>query len=670
MTFLTGGDEMDLKAVMDDYLKNELINYAILIKGEWGSGKTFFVKKNIVKRYDNALYISLYGISSIDKLSEKIYLEIIKSKATTNCVSKFFRKLHQKIFFKILFFIPILTFKILKLLYELLFKFIWIITYNLVNLKFNINISSLSKKDFYGILKMYKKLDKYILVIDDLERCNMPIEETMGFINDFVENNNMKCILIANENEIYKIQSENFELKILTATNERIEFYDSDKGTDRYGNKTNGKLDSKDLKNRIEYLYNENDKYKIIKEKLIGKEFTFIPKLEEIYDSLAFKYKEVDVFYDILNNTKSSVINEMRLNNFSNIRTLDFYFDNFYHIYKYINNIVEECKISENFIYSNICLSIINSCISMKKGYGIRLLSGNKKFDYISYNEDKSLIFQSNMFLNFDFVNEYLLYNYIEKSNIEETLKEFADSNCDKLSEDDPFNLLNEYWYYSSDEINKILKAILNNIKSNKYSPSLYRLIIKKLACLEAMDYKDQIIKQIIEMIKTKALSGDNIRIDDYELFSNDAASRIYSNYIQQIKNDVERDSTIKNNIFLDEILEKDDWAVAFYNYVEQIKPQTLTDKKFLSKINYKRIIEKLLDSNIKNVYYFKYSLDHIYRFANLKEYYASDLSCLKQFKKELNKKLKDKSANDPMLKYPFKILLEKVDSIISLLET
>ena len=80
---------MDLKDVIDDYLKNKFINYAILIKGEWGSGKTFFVKKNVVKRYDNALYISLYGISSIDKLSEKIYLEIIKSKATTNCISKF-----------------------------------------------------------------------------------------------------------------------------------------------------------------------------------------------------------------------------------------------------------------------------------------------------------------------------------------------------------------------------------------------------------------------------------------------------------------------------------------------------------------------------------------------------------------------------------------------------
>lgn len=82
---------MNLKNAIDDYLKNRFINYALLIKGEWGSGKTFFVKKNVVKRYNNALYISLYGISSIDKFSEKIYLEMLRSKATTNCVSKLFR---------------------------------------------------------------------------------------------------------------------------------------------------------------------------------------------------------------------------------------------------------------------------------------------------------------------------------------------------------------------------------------------------------------------------------------------------------------------------------------------------------------------------------------------------------------------------------------------------
>ena len=38
---------MNLKNAIDDYLKNRFINYALLIKGEWGSGKTFFVKKNV-----------------------------------------------------------------------------------------------------------------------------------------------------------------------------------------------------------------------------------------------------------------------------------------------------------------------------------------------------------------------------------------------------------------------------------------------------------------------------------------------------------------------------------------------------------------------------------------------------------------------------------------------
>ena len=36
---------------------------------------------------------------------------------------------------------------------------------------------------------------------------------------------------------------------------------------------------------------------------------------------------------------------------------------------------------------------------------------------------------------------------------------------------------------------------------------------------------------------------------------------------------------------------------------------------------------------------------------------------------KGLNKELKNKNIKDPMLKYPFKILLEKVDSVISVLE-
>lgn len=237
-------DSENLKNIIYEYLKNTKINYAIMINGEWGSGKTFFVKKNIIKRYSNSLYISLYGVSSIDKLSEKIYLEIIKSKALTNKFSIFLKKIYDKyLFFKIAFFPFLLIWRILKFIYNSFFKLIWLITYNFINLKFNINLSSIEKKDFYGILKLFKNINKYIFVIDDLERCSIPIEEVMGYLNDFVEHKNVKCIIVVNEEEIIKTNNNNYELKILTALNEKIDYYDLDRQSDKNSKKKKEKCE-------------------------------------------------------------------------------------------------------------------------------------------------------------------------------------------------------------------------------------------------------------------------------------------------------------------------------------------------------------------------------------------------------------------------------------------
>ena len=57
--------------IIYDYLENKNINYAIMIDGEWGSCKTYFIKNKVVGKYENALYVSLYGISSVDKLALK-----------------------------------------------------------------------------------------------------------------------------------------------------------------------------------------------------------------------------------------------------------------------------------------------------------------------------------------------------------------------------------------------------------------------------------------------------------------------------------------------------------------------------------------------------------------------------------------------------------------------
>ena len=64
-----------------DYIRKPYTDHAIMINGEWGSGKTYFwnnkVKSKIEsieidgKRY-KTIYMSLYGISNLDDISKKI----------------------------------------------------------------------------------------------------------------------------------------------------------------------------------------------------------------------------------------------------------------------------------------------------------------------------------------------------------------------------------------------------------------------------------------------------------------------------------------------------------------------------------------------------------------------------------------------------------------------
>ena len=76
----------DLVESILDYIRSDYTDYAIMLNGEWGSGKTYFwnhkIKPKIEsmqlngKRY-TAIYMSLYGISNLEEISKKIFIEII-----------------------------------------------------------------------------------------------------------------------------------------------------------------------------------------------------------------------------------------------------------------------------------------------------------------------------------------------------------------------------------------------------------------------------------------------------------------------------------------------------------------------------------------------------------------------------------------------------------------
>ena len=61
----------EIVEVVREYLKDSIYNYAILIDGDWGSGKSYFIKQNLIPEIEK----DYFGDKVLDK-KEFIYSAI------------------------------------------------------------------------------------------------------------------------------------------------------------------------------------------------------------------------------------------------------------------------------------------------------------------------------------------------------------------------------------------------------------------------------------------------------------------------------------------------------------------------------------------------------------------------------------------------------------------
>lgn len=193
---------------IEDYLNyycelSHAPGFAVLLKGQWGSGKTWLINKfreKLKEKNHKCLYISLYGMTTTAEISEA-----------------FFQQLHPVLSSKGM----AITAKVLKALLKGMLK---------IDLNddgrddgtLNLQIPDINLPEYL------KDTDKSILIFDDLERCKIDIDTVLGYINYFVEHQDLKVVIVANEDK----------------------------------------------------LIDNNNNYQIIKEKLIGKTFSVSPDFE------------------------------------------------------------------------------------------------------------------------------------------------------------------------------------------------------------------------------------------------------------------------------------------------------------------------------------------------------------------------------------------------------
>ncbi|WP_049821903.1 P-loop NTPase fold protein [Methylovorus sp. MP688] len=71
----------DINKLIKEYIesyceKKEAPGYAILIKGKWGTGKTWFIKKiknDLEGKRLKLIHISVYGMGSISEIDNELY---------------------------------------------------------------------------------------------------------------------------------------------------------------------------------------------------------------------------------------------------------------------------------------------------------------------------------------------------------------------------------------------------------------------------------------------------------------------------------------------------------------------------------------------------------------------------------------------------------------------
>ena len=159
--------------------------YAVLLKGSWGTGKTWFIKgycDKLEKRERKLLYVSLYGVKNIEEIDDAL-----------------FHQLHPKLSSKWMAF----SGRIIK-----------------GALKKSLEID-LSKEDIPDYLK---NIESRIIIFDDLERCALSLKEILGYINGFVEHQELKVIIVANEDQL-NINEENHPVKSEEEQSENAKIY-------------------------------------------------------------------------------------------------------------------------------------------------------------------------------------------------------------------------------------------------------------------------------------------------------------------------------------------------------------------------------------------------------------------------------------------------------------
>ena len=489
----------DLVESILDYVRADYTDYAIMINGEWGSGKTYFWNNKVKNKIESlnlngkkytTIYMSLYGISNLEDISKKIFIE------TTQLMDKNLKK--------------------------------YMDTHEQYSMP-EYAKTGLNMANFFGVTQNGDKIDygsffsteDKVLCFDDLERANVDVIDILGYINNFVEHDHIKTIIICNEKELAtKLKSSNLEMKTFIAT------YLLDK---EGGLLKSDKPMVEKISEKIEYIFDKANDYERIKEKLIGETFDYAPKFNYIIDGILMRYYKNEELMRFLRELTALITSTFIKSGTRNLRILKHALNDFSKVFEKVNK-----------HYPNTNLRVLQTMLIFTIAISFEIKAGKitkNKFVTINSNEEyKAILVSSRVLMDnrqfyikefdsnyyFNFKSEYRFFKFIEiyvRTRIFDMKAFKKDMECiintidtEKLPGYKRL-LTEEYWKISDEKFPEVIEEVITDVKSGKLE---LVEIVKLFAYFSyfsrshLIDYKIEDLKEIfLNAMDTAAKSSE-----------------------------------------------------------------------------------------------------------------------------------------------------------------
>lgn len=573
------------------YINEDKTGSAIMLTAPWGSGKTYYIQNNLIpflKEKDNkkCIVVSLYGLKNLYELSKAIYLE---------CRLKLLNKDSEKI-------------AVGKLAVSTVVKG--------VASFFNVDLSK-SEDDLKSLYESIDLSDK-LIIIEDLERSDIVVNNVLGYVNNLVEQDGVKVLLVANEDEILKYMP----LVVDDPKNKgTAELYD-------------------EITNHEDRNFTElTEEYLKTKEKTVSDTIHFEEDYRVAAKNIINSFESGYLSRFSEDNEITDIIDLFYIHEITNLRTFIFACQKTVDIYRRI-----ELKATEDSDFiKTIFYSIIIFSNRLKNGFKVHW-KGNDIFS-VELSWDKYPLFR--------FCYDYIIYQTFDKDMVEESKKALAELRLydqEKSSTDNDIKIISSWWIRTEKEVinavNSVTKRLLNenDISFYVYDNLAFNLVkIKEFLGCNIDEAKKLLVKNIHN-------KGNKINANYLftSMFVSGESDEVKEEYILLKKEMTESLAAKETTIF--DFDYKPESIKTFIDLIEERRRLILDNRAFASRLNMQKVCEMLKECDASQIQSFRYGFVSVYRSSNIKDFLSEDVVAINELLEKV-RELKEFEGYDKIQK-------------------